>query len=161
MIAIRKAGYSFRIEHLRFVRRYGVLLKKNLKEMQAMPGGYTGACRAIAELAAAQTAGTSEGIAAVQVGKTKMFLRNGKTRTVFEDMRERVMWDSCVNTQRRVRGILGRHRFRKMQAMRQAVVRASDNAERLDPHDRVAAMIKAVENAQPLEEMLGPLTTTT
>ncbi len=27
----------------------------------------------------------------MQVGKTKMFLRNGKTRTVFEDMREKVM----------------------------------------------------------------------
>ena len=109
-IKVRRAGFAYRAEYHRFLERFNVLSKKTYPEWR---GSDKSGCKEIIKAVAAQIPGLDQG--EVQLGTSKIFIRQPETYFDLERLREVRMGDFVVCIQRAYRRYIHRKAFVVMQ----------------------------------------------
>lgn len=148
-IRISRAAYPYRITHIEFLARFGVL---KTKQWLAKYGGSSTAskCKVILSdaLPKGRGAGSSASSGAVttpfEIGKTRIYFSTGVLE-VLEDMRSKIIARSVAAMQRMARGFPIR---KKYQRLRRSAVRAQAQIRAFLQHRRFVKLVAGVINIQ-------------
>ena len=150
-IKVRRAGYAYRAEFHRFLQRFGVLSKKTYPEWK---GSDKAGCKEIIKDIASQVSGGLEK-GEVQLGTSKIFIRQPETYFDVERLREVRMGDFVVCIQRAYRRYLHRKAFVQMQFAVAKLYKENNKTRRRDSIFRpyIGDYLEASFPAAQLEEI--------